>query len=468
MAEILTRQELEDAKVDVATLETVVNGAADTPVTSRLGTTLKTVATVLNQVSAAIATVPTFSWLFASSTTMGNPSTGNVRFNNATLASVTAIAIAASSADTGNPDLSDLITKWDDSTSSLKGHLYIKKANTGTFVIFAVTGAITDNTSWLQLPVTFVASNGTLSASDSLLFYFVPKGDAGSISSVGSAINMNGNQLQLSKGADIPSANTLPTPTDGNYADVTGTTTITSIASSGVVGTEVRRHFDGALTLTHHATNLILPTNANIITAAGDEAKFIEYEAGKWRCVDYQRADGEALAASGSMILLSTQEASSSATVDFTTLIDSTYKNYVITGTNITCNIASNLLSRFYISGSLVSSSSYNNTRTKVASDDTNNNYYSNNELTHAQYGMSPSNFSTSSVSSASFVMNIPNPSSTNKNKGASTNMLIQSGSNVILVDSASCLDNIGPLTGVRFYQDAGTISGTFKLYGVL
>jgi hypothetical protein len=47
--------------------------------------------------------------------------------------------------------------------------------------------------------------------------------------------------------------------------------------------------------LTHSASDLVLPTGANITTAAGDEAEFIEYASGDWRCTNYQRASGRAL-----------------------------------------------------------------------------------------------------------------------------------------------------------------------------
>jgi len=85
------------------------------------------------------------------------------------------------------------------------------------------------------------------------------------------------------KGADIASANALVLGIDGNYADVTGSTTITSISDKGGTGYVQKLHFDGALTLTHHATDLILPDGANITTAAGDEAEFVNYAAGGWR-----------------------------------------------------------------------------------------------------------------------------------------------------------------------------------------
>jgi len=97
------------------------------------------------------------------------------------------------------------------------------------------------------------------------------------------------------KGVDVASATALPLIADGNVFDVTGTTTVTSIATLGV-GTTIKLQFDGALTLTHHATDLVLPTGANITTAAGDVAEFFEYATGDWRCTNYERASGLPLA----------------------------------------------------------------------------------------------------------------------------------------------------------------------------
>jgi len=116
---------------------------------------------------------------------------------------------------------------------------------------------------------------------------------------LGGILDTNGFQVQWSKGADVASATALPILTDGNYYDVTGTTTITSINTTGAVGTVIRLHFDGILTLTHSATDLVLPGAANITTAAGDEFTFVEYASGDFRCVAYALASGEAVVSGG-------------------------------------------------------------------------------------------------------------------------------------------------------------------------
>jgi hypothetical protein len=97
------------------------------------------------------------------------------------------------------------------------------------------------------------------------------------------------------KGLDIASAASIDLgAATGEFVDVTGTTTITSLGTvaAGIVRT-VR--FTGILTLTYNATSLILPTATSITTAAGDVAIFRSLGSGNWLCVNYIRASGQAL-----------------------------------------------------------------------------------------------------------------------------------------------------------------------------
>jgi len=96
-------------------------------------------------------------------------------------------------------------------------------------------------------------------------------------------------------GSNIASAGTtnLCTAT-GNFAQITGTTTITGF---GTCQAGVRRivYFAGALTLTHNATSLILPGAANITTAANDRLEAVSLGSGNWIVVDYTKASGAAV-----------------------------------------------------------------------------------------------------------------------------------------------------------------------------
>jgi hypothetical protein len=98
-----------------------------------------------------------------------------LRLNNASFASVTAIAISDLSANVGNPDLSGWINTWDDAGGSNRGSIFIFKDN-GNFAIYNVNSALIDNTTWFQVPVTHVSSAGSFSASDAILIGFSAAG----------------------------------------------------------------------------------------------------------------------------------------------------------------------------------------------------------------------------------------------------------------------------------------------------
>lgn len=129
--------------------------------------------------------------------------------------------------------------------------------------------------------------------------------------------------INEAKGADISSATTPNiTSASGNMVHITGTTTITGFAT-GQAGIRRVLVFDGILTFTHNSTSLILPTGANITTAAGDTCVMISEGSGNWRCTSYQRKDGTALvgstptptnALSGSVIQMVNQQVVSSST----------------------------------------------------------------------------------------------------------------------------------------------------------
>jgi hypothetical protein len=110
-------------------------------------------------------------------------------------------------------------------------------------------------------------------------------------------------RLLFNKGANIASANTLTLPTttnQGQFHHVTGTTEVRA-ADASTSGRTLMLVFDGILQLTHNGTSWILPTGANITTAAGDV--FVMRADGtagsstsNYRCVSYTRASGAALA----------------------------------------------------------------------------------------------------------------------------------------------------------------------------
>lgn len=98
--------------------------------------------------------------------------------------------------------------------------------------------------------------------------------------------------LNTAKSANLASSSTVNIgAATGNFIHITGTTTITAFDTVAAGITRTVR-FAGILTLTHNATSLILPSAANITTAANDTAVFVSEGSGNWRCVSYDRASG--------------------------------------------------------------------------------------------------------------------------------------------------------------------------------
>ena len=69
---------------------------------------------------------------------------------------------------------------------------------------------------------------------------------------------------------------------DGNYVQITGTTTITAFGtvSAGVIFTLL---FEDAVTITYNGTSMILPGAVDFTTRAGDVLQFISEGSGNWR-----------------------------------------------------------------------------------------------------------------------------------------------------------------------------------------
>lgn len=121
-----------------------------------------------------------------STTTTSDPGAGFIRFNNATISSVTEIAINDSTSAGAN--VSAFILTWDDSGTTDRGRLFIQKRTApGTIAIFRISGALTDESGWTRLTVTYVTHAGSFSASDPIAVSFGTPGSQGATGSTGAA-----------------------------------------------------------------------------------------------------------------------------------------------------------------------------------------------------------------------------------------------------------------------------------------
>lgn len=110
----------------------------------------------------------------------------------------------------------------------------------------------------------------------------------------GSGTAIGGHDNLSSRGSAIASAATTDIwAASGDLVHITGNAAITSFGSTATAGWERTLVFDGAATLTHNATSLILPSGANIVAAAGDTAIVRSEGGANSRVVSFTRASGQ-------------------------------------------------------------------------------------------------------------------------------------------------------------------------------
>tara|TARA_R100001086_G_scaffold134739_1_gene70083 strand:- start:49 stop:1341 length:1293 start_codon:yes stop_codon:yes gene_type:complete len=118
---------------------------------------------------------------------------------------------------------------------------------------------------------------------------------------LGGFLDPNSHFIGMAKGGDISSASPLVIDSDGDYFSVTGTTGFAAMTVAA------NRHFflnfNAALTMTYHATNLDLPGEANITTAAGDVAECFSTGSNTVQVVNYTKANGEAVVSSSVAVI---------------------------------------------------------------------------------------------------------------------------------------------------------------------
>lgn len=204
---------------------------------------------------------------FETSTSMAAPASGGLRLNNASLASVTAIAVNASEA--GGVDVSDFVATWDDSTNTVKGYVEVRKEGSGAVLALYSLTSVTDNTTWLQLAVTYVSGSGSLTAADSV--YLVPY--------------RTGNKGADGAGTGDFSSNTSSS-VDGEVVLFSGTAGKTGKRASG---SGIAKLTSGVLSTATSGTDYAPATSGSSILKGNGAGGFSNATAG----TDYQAADAQ-------------------------------------------------------------------------------------------------------------------------------------------------------------------------------
>ena len=136
----------------------------------------------------------TFGYNFNTTTTLNvNPGSGKFAVNDSDLSLVTTIAI--SRFDYYTTDIKSYLLTVADSSSTIKGYLkFTSQANPQTFTFYSITGSVIDNSSWVNLTITYVTgSTLAFPNNEDMFLTFSRTGDIGSEGYTGS-VGFTGSQ----------------------------------------------------------------------------------------------------------------------------------------------------------------------------------------------------------------------------------------------------------------------------------
>jgi len=212
-------------------------------------------------------------YAFNTDTTDSDPGNGQLKFNNATISSVT--QIFTDNLENGGGDVSSFIDTWDDSTDpNVKGIIKItKRGAENNFAVFNITGSVVNGTGYRKVTVSHVSSSGSFSASDILSVLFSRTGNkgtdgtgAGDVIGPSSAINNNfaafdGTTGKLIKDSGSSSSSFEPAGAVSTHASSTSTHGV----SGNLVGTTDTQTLTNKTLTSPKIGTAILDTNGNEI-----------------------------------------------------------------------------------------------------------------------------------------------------------------------------------------------------------
>lgn len=302
----------------------------------------------------------------------------------------------------------------------------------------------------------------------------------------GSGSQVNHEESEVSAGATIDLG-----AMETNNVLVTGSATVTGFGSSADLTNPIYHvRFAGAMTLTHHAANLILPGAKNVTTAAGDYALFLYQGDGSWRCLSYQRASGVALRtpydngfsgmmaetvqealdelSNGCWRLVATATATNMSSMDLIALFDAGYKDYRILIYDLVPSVNSTDL-RLRISTDYgftweAGASNYKYARMAVTSANAAANAGSNGDTAMVMFA----NLGNASGKSGKFEIGLSEPTNYSRRKYFYGEGSYEMGNanSAVVTSHGVFMGSSDPITAVRIMPSSGTISGKFIVLG--
>jgi hypothetical protein len=133
------------------------------------------------------------SYTYSTTTTDADPGSGFLRLDNATPGSATGIYVSDN--ELNAVDVSAYLLSWDDGTSAAPGTIIMRSVESaGVFHIYSLT-AVTDNSGYVDLTVSYVAGSGSFVNGETVLVAFIPTGDKGDTGATGPAGGIAGGTL---------------------------------------------------------------------------------------------------------------------------------------------------------------------------------------------------------------------------------------------------------------------------------
>jgi hypothetical protein len=220
----------------------------------------------------------------------------------------------------------------------------------------------------------------------------------------------------------------------------------------------------GVLSASYGGTGLATLTANNVLLGNGTSALQVVAPGASGNALT---SDGTTWAsttppAPGSWVYLSTVTASAAATADIETTFDSTYENYAIVASGIQLSASTTTYIRFKISGAYSSSALYAYAQAYNTGAATGAGGSSANQIV-----LTPGSPTASSAISNNFICYVYNPLSSSLYKICNIVGHSWNGGTITNFTTSAFYNAITPLTGVRFLGASGTITGTFRLYGI-
>ena len=169
----------------------------------------------------------------------------------------------------------------------------------------------------------------------------------------------------------------------------------------------------------------------------------------------------------GNRVLLSTVTAAAAATVDIETTIDDTYDEYVISFVGMTSSVdGSQINLRYKQSGAYVTTSTYDFLANVSLSSTTANTIATSGGTGTSILLMTALGNAADESASGEITLSLPASTTLRKTIRAEGTKISSAGT-VGTIEAFGANSGTAAVTGIRIFPNSGTISGTFKLYGI-